>query len=422
VLAPPGAAGQCLGEESGMSTQCLLRCGADATVSVHLRCLQLQVRAVERAGAHGAFTPVSALDVDGTTWLSWDEAVEQEVTYGPWALARLREGATLDVRVAGGEDVEPLHDASGAVVGRVVRRRQPLIGELTLAAHQDGHLTRLSVAVENTSASPADKEQATRRSFIGAHLMLVARDAEFVSVIDPADDAKDAAARCSQRRCWPVLAGAQGETDVVLAIPIILYDYPEVAPQSAGALFDSTEIDEILTLRVMTLTEEEKAQARATDPRAAAIIDRCEKMTPQELQRLHGILRDPHAGSSRLTGDDWWAAEAAAEVSPETDAVTIRGTQVAKGSLVRLHPSRRADAQDIFFTGQTARVSSVQRDLDGETHVAVTLLDDPAAEMHDWYGRYLYFAPDELEPLAGTETAGALDAADAADQREEKPS
>ncbi len=35
----------------------------------------------------------------------------------------------------------------------------------------------------------------------------------------------------------------------------------------------STEIDEILTLRIMTMTAEE-ARARATDPLAAAIIDR----------------------------------------------------------------------------------------------------------------------------------------------------
>ena len=70
---------------------------------------------------------------------------------------------------------------------------------------------------------------------------------------------------------------------------------PEIAEQSAGALFDSTEIDEILTLRVMTITDDEKAAARATDPRAAAIIDRCDAMTPAELQQLHGVLRDPHA-------------------------------------------------------------------------------------------------------------------------------
>jgi hypothetical protein len=179
-------------------------------------------------------------------------------------------------------------------------------------------------------------------------------------------------------------------------------------------MFDSTEIDEILTLRVMTLTDEEKAQARATDARAAAVIDRCEQMTPAELQHLHGVLRELHSSDARaaapapgaraLTGDDWWAAEAAAPVSPETDAVLVAGARVARGSLVRLRPSRRADAQDMFLAGREARVSAVHVDLDGETHVAVTLLDDPLlddgmAELNDWYGRYLYFAPDELEPL-----------------------
>jgi hypothetical protein len=166
-------------------------------------------------------------------------------------------------------------------------------------------------------------------------------------------------------------------------------------------MFDSTEIDEILTLRVMTLTDEEKAQARATDAQAAAIIDRCDAMTPAELERLHGILREPHAagpalGGEPLTGDDWWAAEAAAPVSPETDEVLVAGTRVTRGSLVRLHPSRRADAQDMFVAGLEARVSAVHVDLDGQTHVAVSLVDDPAAELHD---RHLYFAPDELEPL-----------------------
>ena len=98
----------------------------------------------------------------------------------------------------------------------------------------------------------------------------------FVSLLEPSAEASAAAARCHQERCFPVLAGRPGSTDVVLGSPIILYDYPEIAEESAGALFDSTEIDEILTLRVMTMTDAEKAEARATDPRAAEIIDRCD--------------------------------------------------------------------------------------------------------------------------------------------------
>src|SRR4029453_16856659 len=107
--------------------------------------------------------------------------------------------------------------------------------------------------------------------------------------------AAEAAAGCRQHRCWPVLAGLPGSTDVVLGSPIIFYDHPEVAPESAGSLFDSTEIDEILTLRIMTMTDDEKAEARATDPRAREIIDRCEQMTPEALQQLHGTLRQPRA-------------------------------------------------------------------------------------------------------------------------------
>jgi len=412
VLGPPGAADSGLGEESGMASQLLLRPSTDPTVTVYLRFLQLQVRVVERREADG-FTPVPELRCGDTTWLSWDEAVEHEVATGPFVLAQLAEGVTVPVDVPGGEEVETLREPDGSLTGRVVRRRYGLCGQVRLSADRDGDLVRLEAAVDNTGAAVGDKDGAIRRSFIGAHLLLAASGANFVSVIDPPEDAVAAVGRCRQRRCWPVLTGRPGEDDVALASPIILYDHPEVSEQSSGALFDSTEIDEILTLRVMTLTEEEKAQARATDAHAAAIIDRCEQMSPQDLQRLHGILRDPHAGTSTLTGDDWWAAEAAAEVSPQTDGVSVRGVRISKGSLVRLHPSRRADAQDLFFADQVARVSAVNVDLDGETHVAVTLVDDPAAEFHDWYGRYLYFAPDELEPLS---EAGDVD------QREESPS
>jgi hypothetical protein len=177
----------------------------------------------------------------------------------------------------------------------------------------------------------------------------------------------------------------------------------------------------------MTMTEEEKAEARATDPRAREIIDRCDAMSAADLQRLHGLLRDPHAlppGPVDIPGPGnrpapsahpdlrdaeppdfdtggapWWDPAADTQVDPGSDAVVIAGVSVSKGSLVRVHPSRRADAQDLFFAGQVARVTGVLSDVDGGVHVALVLVDDPAADLHDWYGRYFYFAPDELEPL-----------------------
>jgi hypothetical protein len=167
----------------------------------------------------------------------------------------------------------------------------------------------------------------------------------------------------------------------------------------------------------MTMTDEEKAQARATDPLAAALIDRCDSMSPEAMQQLHGILRNPHAGSPRgfdeldeqmrsaglipeiPEGVDWWDPLADNAVRPDLDAVLVNGVRVAAGSRVRLRPNRRADAQDIFFTGKSARVTSVHEDVDGQQYVGVIVEDDPDVEMPEAYGRYLYFAPDEVEPL-----------------------
>ncbi|WP_405577782.1 hypothetical protein [Streptomyces sp. NBC_01190] len=444
VLGPPSASPESFAEDPGMATQVLLArsdkgpagpAGAtgpagSAAVTVHLRFLQLQIREVQRPGADGDWIPVGELRVDGGSVLSWDEAVEREVVLPALALTQ-----PYDARhtVPGGADIEPLAAADGTPVGRIVRRREPLTVRIRASATADDGFVRLSVAVANEHPeTAAGKDAAIRTSLIGSHLILQAHGAEFVSLLEPPQQAVAAAARCRQRRCWPVLAGPHGSTDVVLGAPIILYDHPEVAEQSPGALFDSTEIDEILTLRVMTMTEEEKAEARATDPRAREIIDRCDAMSAADLQQLHGLLRDPHpapavasagagvgvgtsAGMGTGAGGDlrdteppafdtggapWWDPAADALVDPASDAVVIDGVRVSKGGLVRVHPSRRADAQDLFFAGQVARVTGVISDVDGGVHVALVLVDDPAADLHDWYGRYFYFAPDELEPLA----------------------
>jgi hypothetical protein len=407
VLGPPGAAEQGVGEESSMSVQCLLDLGRATqnaspapTVTIHLRFLQLQRRVVEAPDTcePSGFIPVDQLVVEDDLVLSWDEAVEQEQSWPAFSFAELADGIVRQVEVAGGDEIEPLATADGSVVGRIVRRRSPLSAELKAKSTElDGYL-HLTISVENTAAvRPANPDDAIRTSLIGAHLLIESSNAHFVSLLEPPAGAADAAAGCRQHRCWPVLAGPPGSTDVVLGSPIILYDYPEVAPESAGALFDSTEIDEILTLRVMTMTDEEKAEARATDPRAREIVDRCEQMTPEALQQLHGILRQPRTEAGEPT--PWWDPASDGSVRPELDSVLIDGVPVSKGSRVRIHPSRRADAQDLFFADQDARVTAVVSDVDGQVHVAVVLVDDPAADLHDWYGRYLYFAPEELKPL-----------------------
>ena len=397
VLGPPGAGEAGLGEDDTLATQFIVDGGGE--LSVVVRFLQLQHRRAERDVGEGRFERVDEFTSGSRTWVTWDEAVERELSFGPFDLAALETMHTLPVEVPEGTDVENVDG------GRLIRTRAPVTGVLEVSTETDDGLFRVSLSVRNTGPAIGDKDSAIATSMIGTHVIAEIVGGEFVSLLEPPEAAEAAVARCHQHRCFPVLAGKPGERDLLLASPIILYDYPEIAEQSEGSLYDSTEIDEILTLRVMTMTDEEKAQARATDPLAAQIIDRCDSMSPESMQLLHGVLRNPHADPSAgllpeiPEGIDWWDPLADTAVRPDVDAVLVNGVHVAAGSRVRLRPSRRADAQDIFFAGKTARVTSVHEDVDGERYVGVIVEDDPDAEMPEDYGRYLYFGPDEIEPL-----------------------
>jgi hypothetical protein len=408
VLGPAGAADAGIGEDDGISAQFLVE-GADGIMLV-ARFLQLQHRSAERDTGSRRYQPVDELTTPSGSWLSWDEAVEVELSFGPFDFAESSGQWTLPITAPSGTDVELV---SG---GRLVRTREDICAELTVSVEHEGNLSRVTVTVRNTTEADkhAGKDWAIARSLIGTHVIAEVLGGAFISLLEPPDHAAPAASRCRQHRCFPVLAGPTGENDLLLVSPIILYDHPEIAEQSEGALYDSTEIDEILTLRVMTMTDDEKAQARATDPLAAQIIDRCDAMSPEAMQRLHGVLRDPHVTEPTREsglipeipdGVEWWDPLADNAVRPDIDAVLVNGVRVSKGSRVRLHPGRRADAQDLFFAGKTARVTSVHEDVDGNQHVAVIVDDDPAADLHDWYGRYLYFAPDEVEPLETQHTS-----------------
>jgi hypothetical protein len=399
VLGPAGAADAGIGEDDSLSAQILVAPQGNPTVSIVVRFLQLQHRGVEKDISGGSFEPADELSSGSQSWLRWDEAVECEIPYGP---IDIESGLpqTLPIEIDAGTDIEMVDG------GRLVRSRRALRAELMIAAEHDDGYVRLTMAVRNCATPAADKDEAIAASLIGTHLVAEINDGDFVSLLEPPASADNAVARCRHHRCFPVLAGPTGDHALMLVSPIILYDHPEIAEQSEGALYDSTEIDEILTLRVMTMTDEEKAQARATDPRAAQIIDRCDSMSPEAMLNLHGVLRNPHALQADPglipeipDGVDWWDPLADNAVAPDLDAVLVNGVRVSRGTRVRLHPSRRADAQDLFFADKIARVTSVHETVDGDQHVGVVIEDDPAADLHEWYGRYLYFAPDEVEPL-----------------------
>jgi hypothetical protein len=407
VLAPPGYAGAA-GETSFSQTEVLLE-GADAVVHVQVRFLQVQGRAVERRTG-GLFEPVDALTVDGEELITWDEGVERD-TGMSFEIARLLAGEqAAPFHVDAGRETETVSTARGDVVGRIVRELCPVDGMMRARAERTAGpfgAIRLRIQVENTTSGidpSTPRDAALRRSFVSTHVLLALDEGRFISLLDPPEWAGDEARACDNVHTYPVLVDDGEGGHVVLSSPIILYDNPEIAPESAGELFDGTEIDEILTLRTMALTDDEKRAARATDPRAAAIVDRVDTMPAEWLERLHGAIRSvtPSPKTSVETEParvPWWDPARDASVSPETDTVWVGSVALARGSRVRLCPGKhRADAQDMFLDGRGATVEAVLADVDDKRYLAVTLDDDPASELLQWHGRFLYFSPDEVEP------------------------
>lgn len=297
-------------------TECLLRGGDAAAVMVHVRFLQLVTRTVARLAppsplldgdAAARLEDVDQLRVGGITHRGWEEATEIDIDCGGHDLAALMSSEVVVERSYPDQrEVEALHDEAGLVVGALVRESEPLDVEVSLEAHRVGaDLTKVRVLVRNAGAfnltGERDRERALRQSLVSTHAILTVDRCEWLSLADPPADAVDAAAACRNIGLWPVLVGDPGTSDTVLASPIILGDYPEIAPESSGDLFDATEIDEILSLRILSLTEDEKAEMRAADPRSRALLDRTEALTGDDLMRLHGTIREvrPVAGDRR---------------------------------------------------------------------------------------------------------------------------
>jgi hypothetical protein len=407
-------------ERWSIHTESLVDPGALCSLFVRIRCLQVRHRALEaRSDEDGGFVVTPSLCVGSEKCVAWEEAVDRVVDLPALPLTSLiTTGYGETFRFEASEEIEAIHDISGTVVGRFVRRSRAIDGVVRVSARRvDGSdaLVKVTVEVENVTSltqGASRRDEVIGQSLVALHTMLAVDDGQFVSMLEPEANAVAAVADCRNDGVFPVLIGAD---DVVLASPIILYDHPEVAPESPGDLYDATEIDEILALRVLTLTDEEKSEARGTDPRAAAIIDRCDAMPEEIWERLHGALRSVAGASDpfpivRIPGEEpaegapWWDPATDASVDPWTDSVVIAGVEVTKGSAVRLRPSHRADAQDLFIDGLCATVAGVFKDVDGAAHVAVIVDDDPAAHELVWQGRYLFFHPDEVEPLASGRT------------------
>ena len=367
-------------------SECLVESEPTATLEVRVRFLQLVRR---RAG-----TPQE-----------WEEGIERSVELGNLDLKELQTRPIRHLFTFNVTNVVTNEENEAAA-------SQDICGDMEILAVQlrDG-LYKVSLRLMNTTPTinPSDvsRKDAMLQAFVSAHVLLGATDGAFISLLDMPEEFREAAAGCENIGVFPVLVGEQRQRDILLCSPIILYDYPQIAPESAGDFFDGTEMDEMLALRVMTLTEEEKAEMRNVDDRARAILERTETLPQDFLMKVHGVIRGlrpvpensagPQPDIDMVAVGEWNPLEE--KVAPAS--VCVFGTEMKVGSRVRLWPQKKADIIDMALEGKAAVIEAIEQDFEDNIQLAVVLDDDPGREfgMMRQPGHRFFFSVEEVEPI-----------------------
>lgn len=240
---------------------------------------------------------VERLEIDGRSFQSWQEAAEETIEVTEFNLAALAaQPMQWPFRLSSRQEREAIRDEHGLIVGIILRNKVRVAGKIELeAVHVEQDAYKLTTRILNDTQMeafvPLTRDEALARSLVSAHTILEVRGGDFVSLVDPPEAYRSFASACQNVGTWPVLVGEEGQRDTMLSSPIILYDYPQIAPESPGDLFDGAEIDEILSLRILTLTDDEKQQMRQSDDRARHILERTEALPAEHFAKLHGALR-----------------------------------------------------------------------------------------------------------------------------------
>jgi hydrogenase maturation protease len=289
-----------------MQTQCLVQGGAETHCTVQVRFLRMLDRSLGQLQSASndlasikqeQIDFVDRIQVGDTTLRAWQEASEEVIEVAEFNLSALVEQPMQwPFRLSARQEREAVRNETSDIVAVIQRSQQAISGTIDLAAERvTPELFKLTILVSNGSRvqdiAPLSREVALSHALVSAHTILEASQGEFVSLIDPPEACRDFASACRNVGTWPVLVGQTGERDTMLSSPIILYDYPEIAPESPGDLFDGAEIDEILSLRIMTMTDDEKREMRQADDRTRKILERTESMPAEQFMKLHGALR-----------------------------------------------------------------------------------------------------------------------------------
>ncbi|HTZ47865.1 MAG TPA: hypothetical protein VMH20_09755 [Verrucomicrobiae bacterium] len=286
-----------------MQTECLALGDESTECVVQVRFLRMVARSILNgtvaAGPSGEdhFENVTRLEVNGKVYQPWQEVSEETIEITEFNLAALAsQSMQWPFRLSAKQEREPIRDQHGVIVGMILRDKKTITGRIDLSAERlEGGLFKIRTHIFNNSrintSELALRDQALELALVSTHTILQVRGGAFISLIDPPQQYATSARACQNIGAWPILVGTEGQRDTLLSSPIILYDYPQVAPESPGDLFDGAEIDEILSLRILSMTDQEKREMRESDDRARQILERTESLPDEQWMKLHGAVR-----------------------------------------------------------------------------------------------------------------------------------
>ncbi|GHO83857.1 hypothetical protein [Dictyobacter formicarum] len=280
-------------EPWSMQTECLLQGDQQTRLTISVRFLHLLLNSVVQRDHQSSLTQ-GGNHIERQMQDEWEEGVAREVVIPEIRLPEILSQPLLAPIDFPGRYVSTT--TTDATVISSSREQQDIYGQVRITAHcVEDAVYRLRVSIENNTPqigiNPDQREAVLLYSFVSTHTILQIEQGQFFSLLDPPEHLRTSAQACQNAHTWPVLIGDVGEHSAILSSPIILYDYPQIAPESMGSFFDGTEIDELLTLRMMTLTEDEKEELRHGDERARAILERTESLSTEQFMKLHGVIR-----------------------------------------------------------------------------------------------------------------------------------
>ncbi len=375
-----------------LQAECIIIADESATVDIKIRYLQLISQGRTRESIEDQTGQKISSELADSS-LAWEEGVERTSEHSQLLLRDLLghpRQLTLDLSTATSPEIE----TRGSLEALFTIRAEAISPTARKLHLELENMTRLP------SGAAAKRAEALPQSLVSAHMLLGISGGEFVSLLNPQEGYSESVAACTNSGVFPVLVGIEPERTMMLCSPIILYDYPQIAPESEGDFFDGTEMDEMLTLRVLTLTDAEKEEVRNGDPRARKILERTENLTPEMMLKAHGVvrsLRQMHGVRDEPFGE--WNPFVETKAPPES--VTVFGVSLRVGDRVRIWPQKTADVMDMALKGKVAVIEAIEQDFEDQVQFAVVLDDDPGREfgMMRQPGHRFFYSPEEVEPF-----------------------